>query len=393
MAVVVLGLIAPAVAWFFPYDLTLKLAIIALTGSFIFPSVNQIVTGVQQNLFKMHIAASGEVLGRLVLLSGLFFAIFQGWGLVPIVLFVSLGSLANFLFSFLATRPYAEFRWNWDPAFWLSTLKRSWPIGVSIAFNLLYYKADTLILSLVRPQTEVGLYGAAYRVLDILITVPFMYAGVVLPILSKHWAQREKEAFSNLLGRSVDVMMLMIAPLIAGTLLLGTRIMTAVAGKEFAVAGDVLRILILAVGVIYLNTVFSHAIVALNTQRKMLPIYITVAISTLIGYLIFIPRYGLWAAAWLTVFSETCVLLGTIVVTRRDVKPSLHLKPSLAALLAALIMSLVVYPLRHASLPLPVLVGIVAYALAVYAFGGVSKETLKEILAIKKGVPPEAPPI
>ena len=170
-ALVLLG-IAPIIGLALPYPPELKLALFAIWGSFFMSSLNQIVIGVQQRHLKMHIVAISEVSGRLILLVGLLASIALHWGLIPIVLIVSIGSTVNFFINVLVAQRYASFAWNWDPEFWRILIKRSWPIGVSILFNLIYFKADTIILSFVRPFQEVGIYSAAYRVLEILVTLP-----------------------------------------------------------------------------------------------------------------------------------------------------------------------------------------------------------------------------
>lgn len=384
MALVTFGFLAPAAAFLFPYPLVTKLAIVVLSGSFLFPVLNQIVIGVEQRHMKMHTAAIAENLGRAVLLIGLLASRQLGWGLLAIMAFVTIASAVNFFMNLFAARRYGSFAWNWDPAFWKIALKRSWPIGLSIMFGLIYFKADTLILSLVRPQAEVGIYGAAYRVLEILITIPFMYAGVLLPLLSKAWATQNRERFAQLISRSIDVTSLLIAPLIAATLVLGPRIMTLVAGPEFAESGEILRVLILAIGVIYFNTVFSHAIVAIDAQRKMLPVYIAVAVVILAGYVLFIPAYGMLAAAWLTVLSELLVGLGSLIISYRTAPFTFQPKTTLAATAAAIVMGLVVQQMITQPIYAPIAAGAVVYVALAYLFGGVSKATLKEIFAAKK---------
>ncbi len=392
MAITILGVAAPLVALFFPYPWELKLAIIALTGSFIFPSLNQVVTGAEQRHLKMHLAAIAENVGRVIALGGLIAAGVYGWGLVPMMWVITIASIGNFGVNIFYARRFASFHWNWDPAFWKMALSRSWPVGVSIAFGLLYFKADTLILSLVRGQAEVGIYGAAYRVLEILITVPFMYAGVLLPILSNAWAKKDLVRFRKLTAASIDVMMLMLMPMVVGTWLLGSDIMAVVAGEEFRSAGAVLNILIIAVGAIFLNTVFSHAVVALDAQRKMLPIYATVAILSLVGYFALIPTYGMWAAAWITVASELMVGTGSLIVTHRLTPIGFAPRATLAAIAAAALMALVIQWLAGAPLLLSVFAGSATYLIAVLALGGVPMETVREIMNRKK-VQPLLPPI
>ena len=181
---VILLALAPLLALALPYQHTLQLAIFALGASFFFPSVNLIIVGVEQRHFKMHLAAMTENIGRMIVLAGLLIAPVIHASLVSVMWLISVAAILNVSLNFFWARTFGQFAWNWDPEFWGFALQRSWPIAISIFFNLIYYKADTLILQRYRSFAEVGLYGAAYRVLEILITVPFMYGGVLLPILS-----------------------------------------------------------------------------------------------------------------------------------------------------------------------------------------------------------------
>lgn len=380
MAVVVLGL-APLI-WYllYPKEQTMLLAIIALNASVFFPAINQILIGLAQRHLRMHIPAIGEVIGRAFLFVGLLLGAARGWPLTSLLWLVSIGSFLNFLFCLLFTRPHGRVGLRWDPVFWKETLVRSWPIGVSIAFNLVYFKADTFILSRVRPLEEVGLYGAAYRVLEILITVPFMYAGVLLPLLSHVWGKKERAKFALYLGRSMEVMWYLVCPMIVGTWILGPKIMTLVSGPAFASSGAVLRILVIAVGIIYLNTITAHAIVALNAQRQMLPVYIIVALLTLAGYLLFIPSYGMWAAAWLTVASEAGVFLGSWSKTRQQSRFQIDPRIITATVGAALVMGGVVWTVQAQPVIIAILLGAVSYAGALLALGGITVTRLRQLL-------------
>lgn len=383
MAGVVLT-IAAFIGLLMPYPMELKIALFAIWGSFFFSAMNQIVIGVHQRHLKMHVVAIGEVAGRLTLLAGVLLAWNMGWGLVPIVGIVSIGGFVNFLITSLVAARYASLKWNWDPSFWRIILIRSWPIGVSILFNLIYFKADTLILSAVRPFSEVGLYGAAYRVLEIIITIPFMYTGVLLPLLARAWVSKNAERFQTLYRHSLVAMLVIAAPILGGVFILGERVMTIVAGSSFAPSGTILKILMIAATVIFVGTVSSHAVVALDIQKKMLPVYIGIAIVTLIGYLVFIPTYGMWAAAWLTVFSESAVALGATLMSLKSSGTRISLIPYLKISVATLVMAAAIEPMRELWIPIPILAGAVIYAALVLALGIIPKEILKEILTLRR---------
>ncbi len=385
-AFIILG-IAPFIGLLFPYPLEIKIALFAIWASFFTTALNQIVIGVQQRHLKMNIVAISEVTGRVILLAGVLIARALGLGLIPIVLFVSLGSTVAFLINIFVARRYANFRWNVDPVFWKKLLTRSWPIGIAILFNLLYFKADVVILSLVRTQSEVGIYSAAYRVLEILVTLPFMYCGILLPIIAKNWANKNHKRFQQLLGNSYDVMTMLSAPLIAGAMVLATRGIVLISGPEFTQSGDVLRILTLAVGAIFFGTISSYGIVAIDKQRKMLPLYVVVAIVTLAGYIIFIPTYGIWAAAWLTVMSETMIALGASILLFRLSKTRWNPSASLKALGAAALMGLAIWPIRNLPLWIPIILGAAIYVATLLATGAVSKKTLKDIMSFRRDTP------
>ncbi len=376
--------IAAVIGIALPYPHELKVAFFAIWGSFFMSALNQIVVGVHQQHFTMHLVAIGEIVGRLTILVGVLFAIANGWGLVPIVSIISVGSAMNFCVIAFTARRYAALHWNWDPAFWKELLRRSWPVGLSILFNLVYFKADTLILSTSRPFTEVGLYGAAYRVLEILITIPFMYTGVLLPLLAQAWASKDLERFRSLYRNSLVAMAILAAPLLGGVAVLGRQMLTLVAGKEFTVSGDVLKILMIAAVIIFLGTVTSHAIIALDIQRAMLPIYIVIAVATLTGYIVFIPRYGMWAAAWLTVAAEACVACGSAFLSLRRSGTRLFAMPYLKTALAALLMALAIYPMKHVWLPVPILAGAAIYSVLIIALGVISRETLRDLFTFRK---------
>lgn len=375
----ILTITAPLLGWLSPYPLEIKLAILALTGSLLFPGLTQIITGVQQRHLQTHVGAAGEILGRLVLLVGIIYARHAGFGLIPIMWFVSLGSAANFFLNLWFTKPHGIIRWNWDVAFWKETLLRSWPIGVSILFNLIYYKGDTLILSFTRSQAEVGIYSAAYRVLEILITVPFMIAGLVLPLFSAAWGKQDPKRLSHLARQTLSAVMLLVAPIVMGTLVLADRIMILVAGHDFAASGPILRVLIIATGIIFINVIYAHVVVAVQTQRQMLPVYIVTAAGIFAGYILLIPRFGMQAAAWLTVASEVIITVGSYIVASRTVHLGFEPRPLIVAWLSAGLMALTLLAL--ASLPLLplILIGALVYTAFLFAFKAVPYELLKQL--------------
>lgn len=384
-ALIVLS-IAPIIGLFTGYSHEIKVAFFAIWASFFFTALNQIVIGIQQRHLKSHIIAISEVAGRVILLAGVILGVVQHWGLIPIVLVVSLGGMVNFFINFLFARRYASFKLVVDWDFWKTTLLRTWPIGASVFFTLIYYKSDTLILSWARPLNEVGIYGAAYRVLEIFATFPFMYAGVLLPIIANAWAKGEKERFRHFIQRSIDAFSIITFPLVAGVMLVADKAIHLIGGDKFAASTPILRVLMIATGCIYIGTIFGYAVVALNLQRAMLRRYVMVALVTLALYAIFIPRYGIWAAAWLTVFSEAWVMFLTARLSMKHSEMKLSWNVPLKAFIATIAMVLAAIPVIH-SFFLTIVVGMVVYTIVILATKAITKQMIQDLVMARKGTP------
>lgn len=383
-AFIFLGL-APLVALFFPYSATIKIGIAITALSFFFIALNQILVGLFQKYLSMWKVALAENAGRIVLIALVAFAVTEGRGLLSIMWAVILGSTANFFINFLFSLKYVRIKFAFNWPIWKEIYRRSWPIGLSIAFNLIYLRADTIILSLFKSQAEVGLYGASYRVLDVLTTFPMMFVGLLLPVFTAAWAERDLEKFKRIMQKSFDFLVMLAVPIIFGTFFLGERLMSFVAGSDFALSGTILKILILAASAIFIGTLFGHLVVAVKKQRKMIWGYAAVAFLSLICYIIFIPRYSYWAAAWITVLSEGAIALLTFIVTYQTTRLVPSGKFFLKTFLASLAMSSAIYFLINLNLLLLIVLGAAVYFAVLYLLKGFTKKMVTEIFKLRSG--------
>ncbi len=375
--------IAPLALFFFPYPTEVKIAISFLTISFLAIAMNQVLVGLYQVKMKMHVQAIGEVIGRIVLVAGLYFFIREGAGFIPLMGVVTAGSVAYMLTLLIRAHKETPIGFAYDKTIWCAITKKMWPIAVAIIFNVVYLKGDLLLLTIMREQAEVGVYGAAYRVIDIISQVAMMIMGVMLPLLAYSWSRNEKHDFAHRLQLSFDTMMLLSVPMVVGTAMLATPIMQIIAGDEFAASGRPLQILSLAVLGVFIGSIFGHTAVAINKQKQTIWIYLSNAVITLTGYLIFIPIYGMYGAAWMTVFSEMytgLLLFGTIYYY---VRQRIQLLSFVKIVISSLIMATVIYYMNPYSIFLIIPTAMITYGLMLLITRAISKETIREILTLK----------
>jgi O-antigen/teichoic acid export membrane protein len=327
-----------------------------------------------------------ETVSRLVLLIGIILARKFSWGLNGILLATIASAAASFLGHYLLALKFTTIKIEFDRIIWKKILTKSWPLAITIVLNLIYLRADTLILSLLRSEGEVGLYGATYRIIDVLTTIPFMFAGLILPILTTAWAENNQAYFRKVLQRSFDFMAILAIPLIIGAQFLGKSIMVFAAGAAFAPSGPILQVLIFAVAAIFLGTMFSHAVIALDQQKKMIGFYIFTSLSALAAYFILISRFSYFGAAAVTIYSETLIAGFSAYCVWKYSRFRPNLLIVLKSLGSGLIMAVSLYFL--APLYQNTLVGLIAivigasliYFLVLYLLGGIRQEDLNAIL-------------
>lgn len=380
-ALVFLGL-APVVVLFMPYDGAIKTGVLVASLSFLAVTLNQALVGLFQKHLRMDRVVIAELVGRIILLGGTYYVIRTDGSLGGVMAAVVIGSVVNFVMTFLFSRRFVHIRFRFDLPLWRTIVRESWPIALSIAFNLVYFKADTIILSLYKSSADVGIYGAAYKVLEVLTTFPAMFAGLVLPMLAAAWAATDVERFRRVLRKGFDAMSMIAVPLVVGVWFLADPVMHLIA-PDFTDSAAVLRILIVATATIFIGNLFGNTVVAVNKQKVMMWLYLAVAVVSLGGYFLFVPRYSYFGAAWMTVASELMVTLAALVIVGRTT----HAWPSLMvlgkALVASALMGSVLYLLREFNIIAVLTVAVVVYGGVLFTLRGISRETMVEIFRLR----------
>ena len=64
-----------------------------------------------------------------------------------------------------------------------------------------------------RTQAEVGQYGGAYKVIDVVTTLPVMFMGLALPILVKAWKGRDRTTFEETMQKAFNFFSMIAVPL------------------------------------------------------------------------------------------------------------------------------------------------------------------------------------
>lgn len=379
----ILVTLTPLIIWFLPYPNEVKFGVLLACFSFFCVTLTQTLTSVFQQKLQMMKVTIAEVIGRIVLLGGIGLVAYLGKSIYWVFIVYSIEGFVIILILFLFSTKFIKWKWQVDFSVWKEVLRLTWPIALSISFNLIYLRMDTLILSLTRTPEEVGLYGATYRIVDVLTMLPAVFMGVMLPVVTRLFNENKKQELFSLLQKAFDALMVFSLPIVVGTFIIGRQFMTMIAGSEFIVSGDILKVLIFASAIIFLTSLFSYTIVGVGQQKKMMWGYLTTALVTLIGYIIFIPMYGVWGAAGMTIFSELMVMIWTAVLVYRAIQFKVNISNFYRTIPASIIMAVVVYFIKAAPVIIILFVAAIVYFTVLYLLGGIKKQTIVDIIRFK----------
>lgn len=365
-----------------PYPPIVKIGVAIASASFFFISLQSVLVGLYQKHMAMAEVAIAEVWGRLALFLGIWLSVYYNLGFYPVIIAVAIGSFVNFAFLFFKSKKYLAYRPRLDKLVLKDIWDTSWPLAITISLTLVYFRADTIILSFVRPAEEVGIYGAAYKVLEILIQFPYLFLGLTLPLMAQFYPT-SRELFNKILQKSFDFMAILAVPMVFATWLLAEKIMVFVAGADFAVAGGPLRILIVATAMIYFGALFGYAIVATGFQKKMIGFYIFDAIFSLTAYLIFIPLYSYWAGATLTLITEAIIAFSAWHILKKYTGSKIKLGIFGKTILSSFVMCAVLWPLLNQSILTLIIIGLVVYFLVLYLLKGYDRKEVMDMFTLK----------
>ena len=256
-----------------------------------------------------------------------------------------------------------------DRELWRSLIRASVPQAGVLILGVLYFRIDTFLISFLRSDSEVALYGLAYKIIEVLTLIPAYFMVTLFPEIAR--AQPHSPRLGELVQGAFSSIALAAIPLLVLLAGFAPQVVEIAGGPRFAAAVPVLRMLSLAVALLYLGSVFSHTLVALGQQAKLFALMMAVLAVNIGLNLLLIPAGGALGAAGAVVLSELLGLAFGIGLYRRSgALPRLHQGGRLllaGAAMAAVAAAVGALPLTQELSPIVVLAVGAPVALAVYA--------------------------
>lgn len=312
----VLVFIALSILSFFPYEPTVKLATIVTILTIITQAIYSTANLVFQFKLRYDLSVVVAAVGSLLNL-GIVFVLAQGQvNLVAVALsYVAAGVAMAVVALALVRTLIGSFQPSFAVSDWFRLTLVTLPVGLTLIFNLIYFRADTFILSFVKTSGDVGIYGAAYKIFEVVLVLPTFFMNALYPVLIRLFEQDRAKFRQSVRYAILGLAGLGLAGAAAGIFLAPWGVNLLYGGK-FADSVLPLQLLLASVPIFFLSNLYMWLMLILKRQKTMALVYAFGMVINVALNLYFIPQYSYLAAAIITGVSEALILVLTYYLSR-----------------------------------------------------------------------------
>lgn len=356
---------------------------------FSFGSVGSIFSSVLQANERMDLTSLTRCLERGIAFSlGLFFLSTKHSLLYLFVALLISGTLRETLYIFFA-KTYVSPKLGFDSSLLKTLFIQSLPYAFTSIFLYIYFRIDTVMLSLMINDQVTGWYNAAYRLMDLLTYIPLLVIIAILPAMSKSFVENQ-QVLKDLFGRSFRYLVILAIPIAVGVFLLAPRIILFIYKGGFENAALALKILIWAEVFVFVNYLCGHLLNIIDEQKIFTKIIGVTAIFNITLNFILIPKYSYMGASAATLLSEVLIfVLMYHFVKKYFIKINLW-GVAWRPLLASLVMAIIILNVDFLPLWYVVPIGTISYFICFLLLRGFNEHdrdaiyTLFSMLGFKK---------
>ena len=238
-----------------------------------------------------------------------------------LLLLVAMNTLGSFLVSLSALYLVKDFvgpiRLGFDWQLWRRLLSSALPLGLTVFLTVIVAKADSFLLSVVRLPSGLGMsnadalgnYGLAYKIFENILVLPTYFVNSIFPILVIHGQESLTKLRQTTVRSLISLVSLSLLVMIFSLWLSPLAINVLSGQGDGSLAVLALRILSLGLPFFFGSAVLMFFLISSGREGLLPWIYGLAAVFNVVANLVYIPRFGFIASAWITGITELLIFL------------------------------------------------------------------------------------
>ncbi|MFB6212777.1 MAG: flippase [Candidatus Magasanikbacteria bacterium] len=260
-------------------------------------------------------------------------------------------------------------------------LSSAWPIAMMSTFGALMLNIDLIMLGFFTNSSDVGLYSAGQRIVQLLYIFPTIIAASFFPAFSK-LAKKGAEKIKKVIQKSLKSIFLLAIPVSLGGAILGKGMMNLIFGPQYIEGALAFQVLIFSCLLVFPGKIFTNYLLAFNEHKKLIPFIIASAFVNVGLNWTLIPAIGIVGSSIATIGS-TLVYNGAAWHLAKKIKSFDALNNLYKVIAGAVFMSIATTLLSiiGVSVVLNIITSAVIYFVVLYLLG---EEAIFDVLKILK---------
>lgn len=307
----VLIFIALAILSFLPYSPVLKIATIVTVLTILTQAVFNTANLIFQFKLRYDLSVIAAGVGSLLNLAIIYLLVQGEVNLIAVALsYVGAGLAMSAVALGFARTLVSGITPQFEVGRWGQVILATLPVGLTLVFNLLYFRADVFILSFFKSAADVGVYGAAYKIFEVVLVLPVFFMNALYPYLVKSF-ESNRDSFRQIVRWSILGLAGVAAFGAALGIMLAPQILRLIYGDNFQDSVLPFQILLASAPIYYLSSLYMWLLILLHRQKTMALVYGFGMMLNIALNLYFIPQFSYIAAAVTTGATEAVILLLT----------------------------------------------------------------------------------
>jgi O-antigen/teichoic acid export membrane protein len=288
--------------------------------------------------------------------------VFFGGGIVGLAIaLLAVRTATSIAFVILLRRRAVELSARIDRRLCGALLRYVPVLGAIPMINALYARADVLLLTWLGTWSDVGLYSAGLRLVDIARSVPPAYARALYPVLSRLRLNAPEE-FQTVARRAIRNILLLVVPMALVLCAWAKPIIAMLYGESLAGASTSLQVLAWVLVPMALATTLAQMLFAADKQVIDLRVNVLATVVSVAAGTLLVPKWGAVGAAVAVLSSASVYAALQYVFVCQAVTP-VSAAGQMAKLFAiAAATALLMLLMRGANPVMAAVAGLIAYA-------------------------------
>ncbi len=304
----------------FPYSPTIKMAIIVGSLAVGVGYMNGYGAAVLQSKMKLDTAALLEVINRIVTVVAIVAFVWFKWNIYAIISSILIGNIITLAINIYITPEYFRLKHLPPLILPITIIKSSFLIGITSLLAMLYFKIDTMMLSVMKTTTDVGIYSLSYKLFENIIMLWAFYMASIYPLMSGYIHKSDQKNLKLLLKTSAIVLVVFSLVTLAVGYIAAPLAINILGGKGFTESILPFRILLFAIPLVFLNNIFYFLLLSFSRVKWILWVLLISLGFNFIVNLYAIPRFNYIGTSVSTVITEALTAIGYIFVLRKLTK-------------------------------------------------------------------------